>query len=273
MKKLLIFSLLLIVVCGRSEEEIQARIDNAVEQATSTTSSTTTSSTTTTTIERVEWTATKLKLDCLQPDDLKMDINYQKKYDLVVTALLGDNVNKIIIEINLEGEEYLQEYLATSPLNDLSKGKTFSETIGLTINKDIKNFSYKVTIFESAGTFSETCEVVNNLDFNNLKPFIEVLSCPETIKQGSEIELKVKVIARSYDVAFVQFDLLADSYTDTLIKSNLEDLPSRNYNFEILTITWDSTIKSQDYNIVWKATAVDTTGLETTVVCGIRAEQ
>ena len=33
MKKLLIFSLLLIVACGPSEEEIQARIDNAVEQA------------------------------------------------------------------------------------------------------------------------------------------------------------------------------------------------------------------------------------------------
>ena len=33
MKKYLIFSLLLIVACGPSEEEIQARIDNAVEQS------------------------------------------------------------------------------------------------------------------------------------------------------------------------------------------------------------------------------------------------
>jgi hypothetical protein len=33
MKKYLIVSLLLIVACGPSEEEIQERIDNAVEQA------------------------------------------------------------------------------------------------------------------------------------------------------------------------------------------------------------------------------------------------
>jgi len=37
MKKYLIFSLLLIVACGPSEEEIQARIDKAVKEATSTT--------------------------------------------------------------------------------------------------------------------------------------------------------------------------------------------------------------------------------------------
>ena len=42
MKKYLIFSLLLIVACGPSEEEIQARLDNAVEQATSTTTSSST---------------------------------------------------------------------------------------------------------------------------------------------------------------------------------------------------------------------------------------
>ena len=45
MKKLLIFSLLLIISCGLSEEEIQASIDEAAEQATST-SSTISSSTT-----------------------------------------------------------------------------------------------------------------------------------------------------------------------------------------------------------------------------------
>ena len=45
MKKLLIFSLLLIISCGPSEEEIQASIDEAAEQATST-SSTISSSTT-----------------------------------------------------------------------------------------------------------------------------------------------------------------------------------------------------------------------------------
>ena len=51
MKKVLILLLVFTVACGPSEDEIQARIDEAVEKATSTTttSSTTTSSTTTST--------------------------------------------------------------------------------------------------------------------------------------------------------------------------------------------------------------------------------
>ncbi|MCH1611763.1 MAG: hypothetical protein L7S72_00560, partial [Flavobacteriales bacterium] len=45
MKKYFILYLLLIVSCGPSETEIQARIDNAVEQATSTTATSSTSTT------------------------------------------------------------------------------------------------------------------------------------------------------------------------------------------------------------------------------------
>ena len=45
MNKYLILCLLLIVSCGPSEAEIQARIDNAVEQATSTTTTSSTSTT------------------------------------------------------------------------------------------------------------------------------------------------------------------------------------------------------------------------------------
>ena len=47
MKKYLIFSLLLIVACGPSEEEIQSRIDEAIEQAISTSTSPSSTSTTT----------------------------------------------------------------------------------------------------------------------------------------------------------------------------------------------------------------------------------
>ena len=40
-----------------------------------------------------------------------------------------------------------------------------------------------------------------------------------------------------------------------------------------LNVYWDTSKKSVDYNIVFKATAYDIKGLNTTLACGVRAER
>ena len=124
MKKCLIFSLILIVACGPSEEEIQERIDKAIEQAiststsssststttqpltTTTSSSTTTSSTSTTTSTTTTTTILKYQKN---PNTLLPKIKDMKVY--VDTNSVGKV--EIIIELGYKvSDEMLNDYYA-----------------------------------------------------------------------------------------------------------------------------------------------------------------
>ncbi len=107
MKKLTIFLLLLFISCGPSEEEIQARIDDAVEQATSSTttstsstttstSSTTTSTSSTTTSTSSTTTTTKLFNPGIEitncPNSVQVDQKVEVKYKV---AAPGSDIEEI----------------------------------------------------------------------------------------------------------------------------------------------------------------------------------
>ena len=276
MKKIITLFLVIFISCGPSEEEIQARIDNAVEQATSTTSSTTTSSTTTTTIERVEWTPSEINLTCPSSRNLNMG----EEFNINWSVKFGHNPRSYtVMYTELGTQEIIEYFTATSELDPVftTWEKDFLEKSSLytvdELPKDYKYFYYSVEIKDSAGSHKQECEINSSLDFDNLPPVINSISCPDTVKQGERAQWDIEVISRTNDVSYIEYETIAMDFDDLIIQNDEDLMPERDYRYSNLYVYWDTSKKSVDYNIVFKATVYDTKGLNTTLACGVRAER
>jgi len=149
MKKILILLLFFVIACGPSEEEIQASLDNAVEQATSINSSTTTSSTTTTPVdnknsnpnETLDTTANESDESIMKLE--KSDfINWDNDvFNLSVSEEQAENLKKGrgwscegILKFQLEGQIY---YLGCGTLYDYNVMMNYTDT-GIILDEESK---------------------------------------------------------------------------------------------------------------------------------------
>ncbi len=96
MKKLTIFLLLFLISCGSSEEEIQARIDDVVEQVTSSTTTSTSSTTTST-----------------QPQDTNGEVtndNFNLSFQINVNQRNANcKIREYVQSINIPVKQYFEE--------------------------------------------------------------------------------------------------------------------------------------------------------------------
>jgi hypothetical protein len=274
MKKIITLFLVIFISCGPSEEEIQARIDNAVEQATSTTSSTTTSSTTTTTIERVEWTPSEIEITCPSSKDLIYGSNFQANY----TVTFGSNPTKISLtyyDLN-NNEESVEEWTPSlDPVTTWEKGYTKSTTIynSESFPKDVEFFYFTVQVEDSSGVVTEECKVENDTDIYSLPPIAETTECPKTIGQNEEFNVEIRVLSRTADVEYVQWefqdDTLDSNYADLIVT---DELPEKGYKFYYKAIKYTTGNFNYSANLSIIATVYDSFGRSSKAVCGIRLE-
>ena len=264
MKKYLIFSLLLIVACGPSEEEIQERIDNAVEQATSTTttSSTTTSSTTSTTIKRVEWTPSEIDLTCPSSRDLM----YKSEFKAGFNVRFGSNPTQILLNFYnfADKEEQSLEWTPSiDPTINWEKGGEkslyFYDTESLV--RDYEFFYFTVEVKDSSGVVTKECDIKNDVDIYTLPPIVETYECPKTAGQNEEINVRIHIISRTADVEYIQWeyqdDTTAGNYSDLIVTENL---PKKDYKFYDPGVSYRTGNFNKSGNLSIIANVYDTLG-------------
>ena len=105
MKKIFTLFLVIFISCGPSEEEIQASLDNSVEQAASTTSSNKTISTTTTTLAIEEVPVLNIEITNCPIDVVDIEIGESFKIEFFVQAGSSD-VTSIFYYFELNGEYF-----------------------------------------------------------------------------------------------------------------------------------------------------------------------
>jgi hypothetical protein len=274
MKKFLIVSLLLIVACGPSEDEIQARIDNAVEQATSTTSSTTTSSTTSTTIKRVVWTPSEINLTCPNSRDLMRGSKFKAGFDVK----FGSNPSKISLTLYnfKEKEEQLMEWTPRiDPTITWEEGsrKSYFPYDTDSLARDYEFFYFKVEVEDSSGVVSKECDIKNDVDIYSLPPIAETSECPKTAGQNEEVNVILNVTSRTADVEYIQWEFQDDTklnnYADLL---DTNDLPKKEYRTNYPGLKYNTGFFNSGGNLTIIATVYDSFGRSSKAVCGIKLE-
>ena len=275
MKKLFILFLIIFIGCGPSEEEIQMQIDEAVKAASESTTTTILQETTTTTseIERIEWESTVLEIKgCPNPSELSVNSNYNNPIEINTFATLGDGLNKFTIDLEVNDEKFDSTEFSrnTDPTRNWDKGSkiTFPE-ISFLLTQELYYFKYEITVFESAGSFSEVCEVKSDKDKNNLAPFAIFTNCPTTVKANSELELFYSVVARTDDISFVQFEFKDESrdknFQDLILSDNL---PQKWSSSEDSYITYPVGNLQYERNLSIIGTIYDTQNRSFKFACG-----
>lgn len=105
MKKYIILFFIIFISCGPSEDEIQASLDNSVEQADTMTSSNTTISTTTMTLAIEEVPVLNIEITNCPIDVVDIEIGESFKIEFFVQAGSSD-VTSIFYYFELNGEYY-----------------------------------------------------------------------------------------------------------------------------------------------------------------------
>ena len=161
MKKYLIFSLLLIVACGPSEEDIQARIDSAVEQATTTTvqeSTTTTvqesTTTTTTTTTSSTTTTTTTTTTIPQKTIVILEINTEHPNTQIkeVREAIACSLNKNHVSNNVLGNFVTSYYSLIPPSFDTDSNSSTYTNPNCSSENYSENFANALEILKKQFT-------------------------------------------------------------------------------------------------------------------------
>ncbi len=270
MRKLIILSLL-ITACSSESNNVTAE---KIPAATSSTTMIINTEVETTILEKVEFASSKITLTCPESRDLM----YGSKFDAGYKIKFGDTPSKITVTYFNLASESEQIYLDTTSeskvfVDEWKKDSIFSEKI-YEINKlpkDYKEFYFSVEVKDASGTNKEDCRVNNDVDLFSLPPVISLTNCPNQIKQGEELAIEFEVLSRMFDVSYIEFNFKADDYEDTVIYSDLENLPKKSYELKKGTLDWRVTVKDGDYNISLKTYVFDNRGEFFQTACGIKA--
>ena len=176
MKKYLIVLMVLFISCGPSEAEIQAQIDQAVDEAlnlaeetTTTSSSTTTSSTTTTSTSTTTSTTTTTQLQTplivmdTCPGSVTAPNGFKVEYTVLARTSDVDLLNrKIYIDGELQQDDFYTNDELGLPKANKSESYTTTQPSTVEFTRAYK-YRFVYTVTNKAGlTFSESCTITIN---------------------------------------------------------------------------------------------------------------